>query len=397
MSTVRTHTNCRVCQEPLLAPYLDLGDQPLANALLKQSTDPEDTFPLAVTLCHGCGLSQLTVVVDPAILYADYGFRSGTTAAWRTHALELAEQCGAAGTVVDIAANDGTQLQAFHNHGWRCIGVEPAPMPSVVDVPFYREFFSQSLADRITAEHGPVDLIVAQNVLGHVDDVIGFLTAAASLLAPNGQIVVEAPSVHEMMKAVAFDTIYHEHLSYWSTGPLIEAGKQAGLAVHRVDALNIHGGSRRYWLRHANGESPRPIFELAPDERPYTKFANNVQHRLTHLSHALARVKDEGKRLWAFGASAKGTVLLNALKAHGNTVWPEVILDDTPSKQGRYSPGLHIRTVPVTTLRMLTQPDVILILSWNWKDQIIARCREMGYKGEFLVGMPTVERIPSPV
>ena len=399
LSYTREHFHCRACGTNLPPPYLNLGEQPLANALLTEPTDEELTFPLAVTLCPRCGLSQPTTVVDPAILYKDYAFQSGASGAWTEHAERLAGhwQLRDPGFVVDIAANDGSQLKAFHERGWRCVGVEPASMASVVDVPFVRRFFDQSVANDIVAQHGHPSLIVAQNVVGHVDDVVGFLVACASLLDRNGAIAIEVPHIDELTASVAFDTIYHEHLSYWSGYPLSLCAEKAGLEVDDIERLTVHGGSRRYWLRHRTESrgSKRgggfAIFQPVISEESYRRFTQRVDDRMRSLRDELDTIHAAGKRLWAFGASAKGTVMLNALKAHGNTVWPECILDDTPTKQGKYSPGVHLPICPVETLRE-AQPDVMFILSWNWTEAIRARCASMGYTGEYLVGAPHVER-----
>ena len=383
-----TKTHCRVCGEPLGASYLHLGDQPLANALLASPKDAELTAPLAVVLCKACGLSQLTVTVDPTILYGNYPFRSGTTAAWRDHCLALARQCGEGGFVVDIAANDGTQLQPFVEAGWNTLGVEPSDVEPVCVSPYVREFFSQAVADGIASKYGKPNVIIAQNVLGHVDDPVGFLKAAASMLAPEGKIVVEVPNVADLIGQGAFDTIYHEHLNYWSVHSLIGAARRAGLKLQGMERLEVHGGSRRYWLTHRGADQGFEDVQ-AVDERPYLQFARSTNAKLTRIAEKLDEF--EGKRIWAFGASAKGTVMLNALKARGNTVWPELILDDTRDKQGRYSPGLHLPIRPASTLRMLTQPNVLWIMSWNWKETLMGRARELGYEGKFLVTSPEIE------
>ena len=383
-----TKSHCRVCGEPLGESYLHLGDQPLANALLASPKDAELTAPLAVVLCKSCGLSQLTVTVDPTILYGNYPFRSGTTAAWRDHCAILARQCGEGGFVVDIAANDGTQLQPFAEAGWNVLGVEPSDVEPTTAIPYVREFFSQAVADSIVSQYGRANVIIAQNVLGHVDDPVGFLKAAASMLAPEGKIVVEVPNVADLIGQGAFDTIYHEHLNYWSVHSLIGAARRAGLKLQGMERLEVHGGSRRYWLTHRGSEVGFEDVQQV-DERPYLQFARSTNAKLTRIAEQLDQL--EGKRIWAFGASAKSTVMLNALKARGNTVWPEIILDDTRAKQGRYSPGLHLPVRPASTLRMLTQPNVLWLTSWNWIDSLKGRARELGYEGKFLVTSPEIE------
>lgn len=406
MPLVKPHTHCRVCATELPPPYIDLGCQPLANALVEpaKATDTisrlnhlwhvgteEIHAPLAVALCPTCALSQLTVVVDPEILYAGYRFRSGASVRWREHCSALAEKCGAPGKMLDIAANDGMCMQAFGAKGWSVTGVDPSPCGPGI----YEGFWPIELGETF-------NVITAQNVLGHVDDPVGFLKAAEQVLAPNGVAIVEVPSVRDMVVHGHFDTIYHEHLSYWSAKAMSRCAQQAGLGIDRVESLrDIHGGSKRYWLKRRTGES-HPVHDLPIDERPYKRFAVEVERKLMETMRELQKIQDEGKRLWAYGASAKGAVFLNALKSRGNAVWPAVILDDVPEKAGLLSPGLHIPIQqPSLQWYMVDQGgpaywdgdcDVLWLLSWNWAESLKVKARGMGYQGEFFVTSPTVCR-----
>ena len=393
-TSVRPHTACRVCQTPLGPSYLHLGDQPLANALREPDDDtPELTAPLTVHLCKVCGLSQLSVVVDPQVLYGDYRFTSGVSQAWHIHTEALAESLGRLPSgrfVVDIAANDGTQLFYFHERGWKVLGVDPCPVRAAV--PMVKAFFTLAVAKTIVRDHGRADLVIAQNVLAHVDDVVGFLKGIEHLMADGATCAIEVPHVRDLVLTGAFDTIYHEHLSYWTTSAIIRAAHQAGLALDRSETLKVHGGSRRYWLTRKTGGHARPVLELPIDERPYLKLGTDVERTMADTMRVLKNIQTDGKRLWAMGASAKGAVMLNALKAHGNTVWPEAIVDDTPAKQGRVMPGVG---VPIYSPVWMQQPNtehvVLWILSWNWKDALMARAKALGFKGQFLVTSPTVE------
>lgn len=385
------HRNCRVCGEPLGESYLHLGEQPLANALRDKRDDPEVTAPLAVALCTTCGLSQLTVVVAPNVLYGNYPFFSGASPRWVAHCEQLARDCATDNPsfVLDIAANDGTQLKAFADREWRTVGIDPSDVPPVFDTPMIRAPFDALSAAEVLASYGRPNLIIAQNVFGHVDDAVGFLRCAESILADGGRIAIEVPHVRDLIQQDAFDTIYHEHLSYWSTSPLIRCARQAGLHLEKMERLDIHGGSRRYWLGRRT-EQPYDFGPTLPaDERPYLQFAHRVAKKLHAIKATLEAHRSE--RLWAYGASAKGTVMLNALKSIGNEVWPEVILDDTRAKQHKVSPGLHIPIQPSMRLRMLTQPDLLWLLSWNVADNLRQRARELGYEGKFLVSSPTIE------
>lgn len=411
---------CRVCDTPLPAPYLDLGEQPLANALRDfYEKTPERHAPLRVVKCPTCHLSQLDVVVDPTILFhRDYPFASGVSGAWRLHTAKLADslawpegaQAATRGFVIDVAGNDGCQLNMFRCHGWRVLGVDPAVVPLmkvgtvgqdvVPDIPFVQAFWSEDVARGIVADHGRADLIIGQNVLGHVDDPIGFLKACELALAPNGRVILEVPHVGAMLEQVAFDTVYHEHLSYWSLLALERAAQEAGLVVVDVEQFpDLHGGSRRYWLaKWPHPISSRVIGERLEEEDLATEAPYREFHMLTleRLSLVKAMLEDiAGKRMWAFGASAKGAVMLNALTLVENQVWPTRIMDDTPEKQGKRIPGLGIQVLK--TPDNLALIDVLWLLSWNWTDALIRRARSLGFRGQFFVSHPTPKLIPATV
>lgn len=353
--------------------------QPLANGF-RRSDDESEEFvaPLEVALCPSCGLSQLTVVVDPKVLYTkDYPFVSGATPAWHDHCTELVAGFGVPGAVLDIAANDGTLLRHFRNAGWGVVGVDPAS--TATDLRIYPSFWSHGVAKQVVEENGPMNLIVAQNVLGHVNDPVGFLGAARSCLAPDGKIVVEVPDAEMMLANLAFDTIYHEHLSYWTEYAMRTCAAFAGLRVAHVEQFpNLHGGTKRYWM--VAGDDGGPLSN-PPDTAKYAAFASAVQHKLAE--HSLALDAYRGKVIGAYGASAKGMVFLNALRAYGHDVWPSVIVDDAPSKQGLLAPGVRIPVVEPAKA-MMESWDVCWVLSWNWREGLEQKAKHYGFAGEFL-------------
>lgn len=413
----KEHSACRVCGNTALVPVLDLGEQPFANNL-RAPTDrrPEPTAPLSLLWCSDCGLSQLSVVVDPDVLYSGYRFRSGVSRAWHVHCEEFAKEVYAQGNprfVIDIAANDGCQLAYIRKHSYsggeaaRVLGVDPSGLvPMLVgtaqhevpaDLPIVQGFWDASIATKIVEQHGTADLIVAQNVVGHVDDVRLFFYLCGYALAEHGRLAVEVPHVADMMRGVAFDTIYHEHVSYWSTKPIQRAAASAGLKLVRVQWLNVHGGSRRFWFAPKNSDTqPDDTVQHSldldekdglSDPRTYEDFAGRVRSNLCLTQKGLRALEGQGKRVWAYGASAKGTVYLNALKARGNTVWPEVIIDETPDKQGFLSPGVNIPIRPFP--ESFVGCDVLWLLSWNWATELKARARARGFQGQFLVALPS--------
>lgn len=401
----RPHTKCRVCAAPLGAPYLDLGEQPLANALVHTKpsgewVDEEYRFPLQVVLCSQCGLSQLTVVVNPEILYAGYRFRSGASEAWVEHCLELASRCGDGLQedrrlrVLDIAANDGTQLKAFKGWGWEVHGVDPAP----ADYNILKGFWSEEFA-RVVFPSACMDLVIAQNVLGHVDDPISFLRACKTVLAPEGRIVVEVPHVGELMEGCAFDTIYHEHLTYWDGWTMEEAAEAAGLQMNEANSLTIHGGSRRYWLAHKG--SPRPAWGPSPHrawhalrQRQAEEFAEDVKKNL-HATTCLLSTDPftPPPRVLGWGASAKAAVYLNTLHLEHPGEWqpPSAIIDDTPEKQGMLIPGVHIPIIACPD--DLSDVDVLWLTSWNNAENLKKKARLKKFAGKFLLtnGTPRLE------
>jgi SAM-dependent methyltransferase len=368
-------------------PYLDLGEQPLANNLIAPfdyvTAGPNELrYPLAVALCEACGLSQLTVVVDPNILYKGYRFRSGVSLTWLEHCKKLAEEAGTPGRVLDIACNDGACLSQFRALGWDVTGVDPCPCPPPdSDIPMI-----QALWPDLPVKPGTFDLVIAQNVLGHVDDVIGFLRGVREVLNSEGRLVVEVPSVASLIDNLAFDTIYHEHLSYWNGAGMQEAAQRTGLTIDRIEQFpDLHGGTVRYWLEVApEGTDDYPPPLRIPD-KPYKTFAAAVARNINLTAAILSGL--HGQKFYAWGASAKGTVMMNAVRSRWAGVpMPSLVIDQTPEKQGFLTPGLHIPIVAPPD--DLSDVQVIWILSWNWLGQISQQAEQRGFKGRYLVTSP---------
>jgi novobiocin biosynthesis protein NovU/D-mycarose 3-C-methyltransferase len=362
-----------------------LGEQPLANALRTPGdTSEEFRAPLSVVLCENCGLSQLTVVVDPEILYKGYRFRSGTSEAWRKHCVDLAEQCGDGTNYValEIASNDGTMLDALSPHGWRVMGVDPEPWHPSVQRGYWTEQYARDLGI------GNFELVIAQNVLGHVDDPIDFLKGIKAVLAEDGQAVIEVPNVGNLIDDCAFDTIYHEHLTYWNGIAVSRAARQAGLSVRSIERLpNIHGGSVRYWLEH--GENYMAVYDFLPDT-PYVLFGQRVAQHINKTAHLVD--KASRKKFIGWGASAKGAIYLNALNNRWPAVGlPEYVIDETKEKQGLLMPGVRLPIVAPPD--DLSDVDVIWVTIWNWLGQVKEKARARGFEGRFLITSPRPELI----
>jgi len=387
---VTAHISCRVCDGPL-TEYLSLGEQPLANAFLKPSdlTAPEFRVPLTIALCQSCGLSQLTVVVNPERLYRNYPFCAGVSNGWQQHCEDLAteytRQHHSQRFVLDIGANDGTLLDAFERHGHRVLGIDPSPVLNGHSVPILPLFWTTEHAEQIAERHGKADLIVTTNVVGHVDDVLGFLKGITTALDRYGIAIIECPHIMPLLYMNAFDTIYHEHLSYWSLGPMRKACEQVGLAVFDCKPQAIHGGTMRYYLCHARmahlTENMVGLWKREQESdlkrmAPYQEFAARVRNLRPKLQEAFSK---DG--LYGWGASAKGNVLLNYV---GATL--PAVFDEAPTKQGMLTPGTRI---PVAALPDdLSHVDNLALLSWNNARELKAKAKARKFTGHFLTAIP---------
>jgi 2-polyprenyl-3-methyl-5-hydroxy-6-metoxy-1,4-benzoquinol methylase len=388
----RKLTNCRLCAGSSLDTFLSLGTQPLANSLLeaRDLKQPEYTAPLSLCRCLDCGHVQLTHTVPAEIMFAHYRYKSGVNAAWHQHCEALADKLSASrGFMVDIASNDGTLLEYFAHQGWKVLGIEPAENLSH-SLPVVRDYWSTPFAIGLRKGYGPADLITAQNVFGHVDDPLDFLMGVQTMLADDGRCIIEVPSLLELLRNTAFDTIYHEHLSYWSLDAISLVAQMADLVVTDVEQLAVHGGSMRVTLRHSGPGSPavfQTLFEedkLLRLKRTFKDFPKVVNGVLTELDKLLRKFAAEGKVVGAFGASAKGATLLNLLSQIG-TPLPVYVLDDNSLKQNMYMPGSHI---PIFSPLLIGDVDIMMLLSWNWDSELKARCHALGFDGKFLIPLP---------
>ena len=378
---------CRACGHPSLEPYCDLGMQPLANAFLSDLTKPEETYPLTLAHCPACFLSQLTVVVDPDLLYRDYAYVSGASPSWVAHCDALVQSMGVKGkTVVEVASNDGTLLTRLANAGATAIGVDPATnltrqYPDGVHV--IPDYFTDKTARWIKTRYGHADYVIAQNVIGHVDDIKGFLYAVKTVLKQTGTAILEAPYLYQMLQREEFPQVYHEHLSYWSVLPLYRVACAAGLVLVAVRPLDVHGGSMRYYLRHhLRGMPDDTVHAVGAQEQEMQRMdgvptAFDPHPRIQRLTQQLE--SSRGKTVWGYGASAKATVLLNTLP---NASLIAKIIDDHEGKQGKYMPGVH---TPIVPPQDLSGVDVLVVLAWNWVEAITAKAEALGFKGQYLI------------
>jgi C-methyltransferase C-terminal domain/Putative zinc binding domain/Methyltransferase domain len=409
----RRRDTCRVCGGEELVPFLDLGLMPLVNRYLNPAAAIQDEprFPLEIRFCRSCSLSQLSVVVDPKILYSEYDYHSSVSRTFQHHCGEMAAslKCdlslASRDLVVEIASNDGCLVSKFQKLGCKVLGVEPAAnlarLANDAGNPTLQEFWSQAVADRIRKEHGPARLVVATNVVAHVDDLHGFIRAVAFLIQPAGAFVFEVPYMVNFMNRAEFDTAYHEHLSYFLLRPLKRALEENGLALVNAQEFEIHGGSIRVTARPAeSGAVPSDTVQRLlgweeelglHEEASYLRFASHVamlKEELTTFVHAL---KARGKKLAAYGASAKGNVLLNYCGIGKDML--EYVVDDTPAKQGKLYPGNHLPIVSRDRLNA-SPPDYLLLLAWNFVDEMVQNTAEYRARGgRYIVPIPSLRVI----
>ena len=385
--------------------FLSLGLQPLANSFLSGPEEfaAEPRYPLDVYFCETCSLVQLLDVIDPEALFRDYIYVSGTSETVAAHNVEYSAtvvkllNLGASDLVVEVASNDGSLLRQFRAHGVRTLGVEPArnlaEIARAAGVETIDWFFNSEAGQRVRESHGAAKAIIANNVLAHVDDTCDFLSGARRLLAPDGLLIVEVPYLAELLDRLEYDTIYHEHLCYFSVTSLLRLFEAAGLGVQRVDRVSIHGGSVRVYAGLQPGHAPE-VLELAAAERAaglgslerYQRFAAQVDENRRTLLALLCRLRTEGHTVAAYGAPAKGNTLLTYCGIDTSLI--SFTVDRNEHKVGRYTPGAHIPVRPVSTLHEC-RPDYALILAWNFASEIMRQQQayhETG--GRFITPVP---------
>lgn len=397
---------CRACGHAPLELVLSLGQTPLANALLSAAelTQPEPMYPLDLAFCPNCTLVQITETVPPEKLFREYVYFSSFADTALQNAQAIVERLiparglGPQSFVVEIASNDGYLLQYYQRAGIPVLGIEPALNIARVaqeqrGIPTLPEFFDAALAQQLCAQGKQADVIHANNVLAHVANLNGVVAGIKVLLKPEGVAVIEVPHVKDLIDGVEFDTIYHEHLCYFSATALEHLFHRHGLTLQDVERLPIHGGSLRLFV----GGSPTQTVatrQLLAEEATwgvdqfacYRDFGARVEQLKTDLLAMLQNLKAQGKRIAAYGASAKGATLLNYFGIGRETL--EFVVDRSPVKEGRYTPGTHLPIYAPEKL-LEARPDYALLLTWNFADEILAQQAEYRRRGgQFIIPFP---------
>ncbi len=400
---------CRSCGEVRLKGVLTLGQLPLANRLLTQDelSADEPSYPLDLVLCPNCSLVQITETVPPDVLFRNYAYFSSFSDGMLKHARELAAQVVISqklrptSLVIEVASNDGYLLKNYQAAGIPVLGIEPAVNVARVaqeknGIPTLCKFFGRDLAAQLAACGQQADVVHVHNVLAHVADLNGFVAGLGIVLKDSGVGIIEVPYVKDLIDNVEFDTIYHEHLCYFSLTSLAKLFARHGLTVLDVERIPMHGGSLRLFIAKSGSPSKRTQTMLADEaawgvDRAafYLGFGQCVERLRHDLLALLRRLKSEGQRIAVYGASAKGSTLLNYFKIGPETI--DFVVDRNTHKQGHYTPGTHLKIHSPDKL-VEDRPDYVLLLSWNFADEILAQqsaYRQRG--GRFIIPIPSVK------
>lgn len=404
--------SCRLCGTPLKHTFVDLGMQPLCESFVKSEDQNkmEPFYPLHTYVCDSCFLVQLEEYVAPKEIFTEYAYFSSYSEAWLTHASNFVDMItqklhlGKNSLVVELASNDGYLLKNFVKKGIPVLGIEPAVNVAKVaiekGVPTLVDFFTIEKSRTLSKEGKNADLIIGNNVLAQVTDLNGFVEGMKVLLKPSGAITMEFPHLMNLVDSNQFDTIYHEHFSYFSLITVEKLFANHGLVIYDVEQLPTHGGSLRIYARHVE-DSSKPVTNAVLDLRSkeiqqgynglekYFTFAEKVNATKRNLLAFLIKLKSEKKSIAGYGAPGKGNTLLNYCGIR--TDFLDYTVDRNPYKHGRLTPGTHIPIYPPERIEE-TKPDYVFILPWNIKDEIIHQLDYIKrWGGKFIVPIPEVK------
>lgn len=401
-------TECRICHSDKLYEFLSLGSMPIPNGFLlkKELSHEEPHYPLGVYVCENCWLVQLTHVIPPEIMFKNYLYIPSTSTTMLEHfdslAREVVEKYSVNDShlVIDIGSNDGTLLSYFKEQEVKVLGIDPASNLAQVarmkGIETIDDFFTSKLAVEVLEEKGRAKVITATNVVAHMHDLHDLIKGVELLLEKDGIFIMEFPYLVDLLDKNEFDTIYHEHLSYFSLIPLVELFRQHEMHIIDLKRTPVHGGSILVYVaqRKSKHKTSKVVKDFLYQESlkklnkrsTYDDFARRVKSLKRDLVQYLKNLKKQGKKVIGYGASAKGNVLTNY--CHITSELLDYIVDSIPYKQGRYTPGTHITIYPESRLEK-DKPDYALLLSWNFAEEILRKqqkYRENG--GQFIITIP---------
>lgn len=408
---MKTNICCRICRSDRLRLWLDLGTMPLANSFVarEKMLEVEASYPLQVFFCEDCGLSQLGAVVSPEVLFRDYVyFTSSMPRApehFRNYANEAVDRFSKpGGLVVEIGSNDGILLMAVKERGVRVLGVDPALNIARVanerGIETIADFFSERLAADIVQKYGQADVLIGNNVVAHIDDHHDLLRGVRVLLKPEGAFIFEVPYLADMFERLAFDSIYHEHLSYLSIRPLSRLAEAHQMEIFGVETFPVQGKSIRVFVglagKHPVAPSVDEFLELEHrmglgEFRSYRELSSRIQEMRSEVVSILNDLKRQGRRIAAYGAPARGNTILNYFGLGPDLL--DYATEELPTKIGRFTPGTHIPVVPIGESRK-NPPDYYLLLAWNYLGAILEKeqaFRERG--GKFILPVGEVRTV----
>lgn len=400
--------DCRVCKKKVLIRVFSFGPTPLANAFLnKNQIDKGELFyPLDVYICQNCYFMQLGHVINSRLLFDDYVYVSSTSKVFVNHFNNFAKdiiskfKLDSNSLVVDIGSNDGILLLPYEELNINVLGIEPAKHIADIaikkGIPTIKEYFTNTVASEVVKKRGKAQVVTATNVFAHIDDIDEITRGVKTLLDKDGIFIVEAPYLIDFFEKKYFDLVYHEHMSYWSVSPMIDFFKRFDMTVFDVQKVSSHGGSMRVFIKKNEGkhEIQKSVKQFVDNERQkglnklntYFDFADAVLQNKVSLTKLLAQLKSKSKKIVGYGAPAKGNTMLNYFKI-GNDIL-DYIIDDSPLKQGLFTPGTRI---PVYSPKHLQKekPDYIFILAWNFAESIMSKYSYLTKDGvKFIVPVP---------
>jgi hypothetical protein len=400
--------NCRLCGSTNLASVVDLGATPPCELFLsaEQVDEPEMTYPLHLRLCTDCLLAQLPPLITPEETFTEYAYFSSYSTSWVQHAKDFVEAQVARidpGFVVEVASNDGYLLQHVVEKGIRCLGIEPSVNVGAAarekGVPTVTEFLSPETGAAVRAEHGPADLVVANNVYAHIPDVVGFTRGLRALVADDGWVSIEVQHLLTLIELNQYDTIYHEHFQYYTVASAQKALASGGLSLVDVELVPTHGGSVRLLAQPTEnaGEPTHRVTDVLAREKAaglhelagYTEFARRVAEVRRDLLRFLVEAAARGRTVVGYGAPGKGNTLLNHCG-----IRPDLLaytVDRNPYKHGRFTPGTRIPILPPEQIEV-DKPDYVLVLPWNLRAELTAQLSYVGeWGGKLVFPIPHLE------